>query len=125
MLYPDFNEFKRLSRSGNLIPIYKELVADMETPVSTFLKLAAGEPYAYLLESVEGGERWGRYSFISWAPKQVFQSKGHKYSINKPGHKPGWKFTNDPILELRKLMKTFKPREVKGLPIFWGGAVGY
>jgi anthranilate synthase component I len=125
MLYPSFKEFHQLSKQGNLIPVYRELVADMETPVSTFLKLAADEPYAYLLESVEGGERWGRYSFISWAPKQVFMSKGSEYSLGAPGRKPAWKATNDPLEELKKLMKGFKPREVKGLPIFWGGAVGY
>lgn len=109
MLYPELKEFKKLAKKGNLVPVYRELVADMETPVSTFLKLAEGEPYAYLLESVEGGERWGRYSFISWAPKKIMASR--------PGR--------DPVAELKSVMKGYRPVQVKGLPIFWGGAVGY
>lgn len=125
MYYPKIEEFLSLAKKGNIVPVYKEILADMETPVSTFLKLTKGERYAYLLESVEGGERWGRYSFISWEPKLVFQSKGNEYSISAPGAKPSWKFSPSPMNELRRLMKEFKPVELKGLPRFWGGAVGY
>lgn len=125
MIFPTINEFKKHARRGNLVPVCREIHADLETPVSTFLKLAHGKPYAYLLESVEGGEHWARYSFISWAPKLVFQSKGGKFSLTPPGKKPVWKDTSDPLSELRSVMAYYKPVEVEGLPRFWGGAVGY
>ena len=125
MLIPDFKQFKKLSKSGNIIPVYKEIFADLETPVSTFLKLAAGEKYSYLLESVEGGEQWGRYSFISWSPKLIFHSKGEEYCAYVPGQKQVWKKTKDPMQELKNIMSEFEPVEIEGLPRFWGGAVGY
>ena len=124
-IYPNFDEFRKLSKKGNLIPVYKEILADLETPVSTFLKLAANERHSYLLESVEGGERWGRYSFIAWEPKYIFQSRGTSYSLNKPGEKTVWKESPNPLVNLKELMNSFVPVEVKGLPRFWGGAVGY
>ncbi|MCX5778256.1 MAG: anthranilate synthase component I [Elusimicrobia bacterium] len=124
-LFPSFPAVKKLAAAGNLIPVYKEIVADTETPVSTFLKLAAGEPYSYLLESVEGGERWARYSFISWAPKRIFISKGKQFSVTAPGKAPQWQSTEDPLASLKELMENFKPVSVEGLPRFWGGAVGY
>jgi len=125
MLKPEFKEFVKMSKNGNIMPVYKEIVADLETPVSTFLKLAAGEKYSYLLESVEGGERWGRYSFISWSPKLIFQSKGEECAAYVPGQKPVWKKTKDPMQELKNIMSEFQPVEIEGLPRFWGGAVGY
>ncbi|MFH1369637.1 MAG: anthranilate synthase component I [Elusimicrobiota bacterium] len=125
MYNPDIKEFIRLSKKGNVVPVFKEILADMETPVSTFLKLARNERYSYLLESVEGGERWGRFSFISWAPKLVFQSRGKKVSVRAPKENPSWRPAEKPLDELKQLMSEFKPVEVKGLPRFWGGAVGY
>ncbi|MGA2090566.1 MAG: anthranilate synthase component I [Endomicrobiales bacterium] len=125
VLFPSLSDCKNLAKKGNLIPVYKEIVADTETPVSTFLKLAAGEPYSYLLESVEGGERWARYSFISWAPKRLFISKANTFAVSSPGKPPRWQPTNDPLAELKDVMAGFKPVDVDGLPRFWGGAVGY
>jgi len=124
-IYPQRELFTKLSRTGNLIPVYREISADLETPVSTFMKLAAGSPYAYLLESVEGGERWGRYSFISWAPKRIFESRGGQCAVYRPGDKPVWEKTTDPLTRVKEIMGTFTPVEIKGLPRFWGGAVGY
>ncbi|MHB9154322.1 MAG: anthranilate synthase component I [Endomicrobiales bacterium] len=124
-IYPSLPQFKKLAAKGNLIPVYREILADLETPVSTFLKLAADSPYAYLLESVEGGERWGRYSFISWAPERVFLSRGNEFCIFTPGETPAWKQTKDPLSELKAVMSAFQPVEIEGLPRFWGGAVGY
>jgi anthranilate synthase component 1 len=124
-IYPDLKEFKRLSRQGNLVPVYKEISADLETPVSTFIKLAAKESYAYLLESAEGGERWGRYSFISWDPYRIFESKKDQYLYAAPERQKGWKTTSDPLNELKDAMAEFKPVSIPGLPRFWGGAVGY
>jgi len=125
MLTPDFKKFSRLAQKGAIIPVFREIIADLETPVSTFLKLAAKQKYSYLLESVEGGERWGRFSFISWAPKIIFSSKGGNFSARCPGQKQVWKKTADPLHELKTLMSAYTPVEIEGLPRFWGGAVGY
>ncbi|MFH0806924.1 MAG: anthranilate synthase component I [Elusimicrobiota bacterium] len=124
MFYPPLEEFKKIAVNHNIIPVYKEILADCETPVSTFAKLALEKDYSYLLESVEGTERWGRYSFISWDPKLIFKSKNKKYEIieNKQVFKSN---SENPLSELKKLMAAYKPAVIKGLPRFWGGAVGY
>ncbi|MBN1823718.1 MAG: anthranilate synthase component I [Endomicrobiales bacterium] len=101
------------------------MLADVETPVSAFLKIAGDRPYSYLLESVEGGERWGRYSFIAWAPKKVFKSSGNKVAVFSPGEKEKWMETASPLLALKELMSEYVPVQIEGLPRFWGGAVGY
>ncbi|MCB4790619.1 MAG: anthranilate synthase component I [Elusimicrobia bacterium] len=125
MIIPSIKEFTSYSKDANIIPVYREILADTETPVSTFLKVASNEPYAYLLESVEGGERWGRYSFISYRPKFIFESKKDKFAVYGYKQKPVWKNTADPLTELKNIMSEFKPKEIKGLPMFWGGAVGF
>ncbi len=109
MFYPDFNVFKKLAGRGNLIPVYKEILADMETPVSAFAKLDKS-PYAYLLESVEGGEKQGRYSFLSTGSARIFNSGDDSVVSFK---------------EIEKTMQKFKPVHIKGLPRFYGGLVGY
>ncbi len=75
MLRPSFDEFSRMAEDGNLIPVYREILADMETPVSAFRKIDCGD-HAFLLESVEGGEKWGRYSFLGSNPAVIFRAKG-------------------------------------------------
>src|ERR1700675_2451017 len=80
MLNPSFDEFSRKARDGNLIPVYREILADMETPVSAFRKIDSGD-YAFLLESVEGGEKWGRYSFLGSNPGLVFKAKGSRIEL--------------------------------------------
>ncbi|GAI65681.1 unnamed protein product, partial [marine sediment metagenome] len=75
MYYPTLEEVKKLKSEGNLVPVYRELVADLETPVSAFLKVNRGG-YSFLLESVEGGERLARYSFIGTEPYKVLTTKG-------------------------------------------------
>lgn len=128
MFYPSLTEFKKLAKKYNMIPVYREIIADCETPVSTFLKLTSSEDYAYLLESVEGGERWGRYSFISWGPKYIFSSTGSRYNLFNP-HTGKYLVKDEtrenPLDELKKIMKHYKPANLPGLPRFWGGAVGY
>ena len=124
MFYPDIKEFKNLSKKYNIIPVYKEILADCETPVSAYSKLALNKEYSYLLESVEGSERWGRYSFLSWAPKLIFKSKGKTFTITK-NSKTQHGTADNPLNELKKIMSVYKPVHIKGLPRFWGGAVGY
>ncbi|MCJ7645628.1 anthranilate synthase component I, partial [bacterium] len=125
MFYPSFGQFKRLAKKGNLLPVYKEILADMETPVSAFTKIGMGR-YAYLLESVEGGEKLGRYSFLSSSPALIFESKGREVTLTlrAPVMRQVIK-TNNPLEELRKIMQKYKPVNVEGLPRFYGGAVGY
>lgn len=125
MFCPSFSQFKTLAKNGNLLPVYKEILADMETPVSAFTKVGMGR-YAYLLESVEGGEKLGRYSFLASRPGLIFESKGRKVtlSLRAPVTRQV-KETNNPLEELRKIMQKYKPVKVEGLPRFYGGAVGY
>ncbi len=125
MFHPSFSQFKRLAKKGNLLPVYKEILADMETPVSAFTKVGMGK-HAYLLESVEGGEKLGRYSFLSSSPALIFESKGRKVTLSlKAPVMRQVKETDNPLEELKKIMQKYKPVEVEGLPRFYGGAVGY
>ncbi len=124
MYFPSLEEFRKKAARGNLVPVYKEILADMETPVSALCKIDNGK-YAFLLESVEGGENIAQYSFLGSNPSIIFWSKNNNVTIIKNGTTEQRKEVNDPIEELRKLMSEFKPVNVKGLPRFHGGAVGF
>jgi len=113
MYYPTLEEAKTLGSRGNLIPIYTEIDADLETPVSAYLKVAV-PPYSFLLESVEGGEHIARYSFIGTEPEDVI--------ITGPGQKNG---ETDPLKLVEKMLSNFNLVETSNLPRFRGGAVGY
>jgi anthranilate synthase component I len=123
MYYPSFDAFKAKANQGNLIPVYREIMADLETPVAAFLKLDRGD-CSFLLESVEGGEKWGRYCFLGGEPSIVFQSKGSRVEIMRNGHSEVQDGVN-PLDALKHLMQAYHPVEVEGLPRFFGGAVGY
>jgi anthranilate synthase component 1 len=123
MYYPSFDTFKAKAGQGNLIPVYREIMADLETPVAAFLKLDRGD-FSFLLESVEGGEKWGRYCFLGGEPSIVFQSKGRRVEITRDGQVEVQEGV-DPLDALKRLMGEFRPVEVEGLPRFFGGAVGY
>jgi anthranilate synthase component 1 len=123
--YPDLEEFKRKSEKGNLIPVYREILADMETPVSAFSKIASDAEYAYLLESVEGGEKLGRYSFLGSNPHLIFKSGRGRVEIIKDGEVESFETDKEPLYHLERLVKTYKAVELHGLPRFYGGAVGY
>src|ERR1700745_1392154 len=82
--WPARGDLRTLAREGNLLPVCREILAALETPVSAFLKIHRG-PYGFLLESVEGGEKWGRYSFLGTEPGRVFRSRGRTVEIEKPG----------------------------------------
>ncbi|MDD5431962.1 MAG: anthranilate synthase component I [Candidatus Omnitrophica bacterium] len=126
MYYPTFQEFKKLAKSGNVIPVFKEINADLDTPVSAFLKLQKSD-YAFLLESVEGQEKIARYSFLGSNPSLIFISKGRDIEIIHPHQNKSDRFVTDstPLDEIKKVMKDFKAVLVKGLPRFYGGLVGY
>jgi len=119
-------EFLKLTKQGNVIPIYKQINADLDTPVSAYLKIKKTE-HSFLLESVEGQEKIARYSFLGTNPSLVFISKGREIEIIYPHSKEHRKFTSetDPLQEIKKIMSGFRPVEVKGLPRFYGGLVGY
>ncbi|ADL13373.1 anthranilate synthase component I [Acetohalobium arabaticum] len=123
MYYPNREEFMAKADKGNLVPVYSEVVADLETPVSAFKKLDTGE-YSYLLESVEGGEKVGRYSFIGIDPFLIFSYQQGKVKIEE-GNRVEEHRTEEPLKELEEVLDRYQPVEVDGLPRFSGGAVGY
>ncbi|MFH1014613.1 MAG: anthranilate synthase component I [Nitrospirota bacterium] len=123
MLYPDIKEFKSLCEKGNLIPVYREILADFDTPVSAFLKI--GKSPSFLLESVIGGEKWARYSFLGTNPSKVIKGRGKKIEIREIGRKPVVFEADDPVDVLKKEIALYKPVGVPGLPRFSGGLVGY
>jgi len=110
MYYPTLNEVKKYGKDQTLVPIYREIVADLETPVSAFLKINRGG-YSFLLESVEGGQRLARYSFIGTEPYAVLTTKGEDGT--------------DPLPLIAKELNKYKIVPISGLPRFCGGAVGY
>jgi len=123
MLYPDLESFKSFSSKGNLIPVYREILADTETPVSAALKLG-GSP-SFLLESMIGGEKWARYSFLGSRPSRIIRSWGNRVEI-KDNQTGTQKFKADNPLEvIKKEITAYKPVDVAGLPRFYGGLVGY
>ena len=126
--YPSEKQFIKLSKKGNVIPVYTELSVDLETPVSAFLKLDKGD-YSFLLESVEGEEKIARFSFLGSYPPFVLKSHNNKISaVNLKNSKIIRKKTSktaDPLDELKKIIKKFKFVRIKGLPRFCGGMVGF
>ncbi len=125
MYYPMLEDFREAAKLGNTIPVYRSIMADMETPVSAFYKLMP-DNYAFLLESVEGGENLARYSFLGSQPSVLFHSKGHQVTIEhlEKGETVVQKY-EDPLRALEELMQTYQPVDAEELPKFHGGAVGY
>src|SRR6202045_2587650 len=108
MLKPTLREFEALARAGyNLIPVAREIAADLETPVSAFLKVTRGD-YSFLLESVRGGEKWGRYTFLGSEPSMVIRARGPRTDILRPGRKTESRVAPNAFEELRKEVKRFK-----------------
>jgi anthranilate synthase component 1 len=120
---PDATEFARLCRTANVVPVHREVLADMDTPVSAYLKVAGGS-HSFLLESLEGGEKWARFSFIGTSPRLIFTSRGRSVEVRRNGDRESFE-TDDPLEALREVLARFQPAEVKGLPRLWAGAVGY
>src|SRR5262245_136013 len=118
-----FDEFVDLAKRGTFVPVCKEVVADLLTPVSAFLKIAEHSDYAFLLESVEGGEHVGRYSFLGKDPFLILRGRRGETLIERAGVT---ETSARPFVDtLRELMNGFQSPFVPGLPRFTGGAVGY
>ncbi|MGH9793957.1 MAG: anthranilate synthase component I [Candidatus Acidiferrales bacterium] len=123
MIQPDYKTFAALARQGNLVPVYETVRADLLTPVSAYLRLAARAKHSFLLESVEGGERLARYTFLGCDPVEVFRYAGGVCITQRGGHIELRR--GDPIAALRERMARFKPVRIPGLPPLVGGAIGY
>ena len=124
MYFPDFSTFASLTARGNLIPVYREIMADMDTPVSAFRKIDDGR-YSFLLESIEGGEKWARYTFLGSTPSEVIRCRGNTVEILSADGSCKREDVADPLGFVRDYLKRFTPVELHGLPRFFGGAVGY
>jgi anthranilate synthase component 1 len=123
MIQPDFKSFCRLAREGNLVPVYETFTADLLTPVGAYLRLARGAKYAFLLESVEGGEKIARYTFVGADPVEVFRySKGA--CVVESESRLEWRQKN-PIEFLKHRLARYRPVRVPGLPPLVAGAIGY
>ncbi len=124
MIFPDFTTFSQLVDQGNFIPVYRELVADLETPVSAWYKVCADHPYSFLLESVEGGENLGRYSLLGCDPVWVLESRGNE---TKQIHRDGRvvKFYGNPLEIVQECIQSIKPVKLPELPPGIGGLFGY
>jgi len=123
MIQPDFREFQRLAKQGNLIPVYDVFSADLLTPVSAYLRIAQGARYSFLLESVEGGEKIARYTFAGAHPEEVFRY-GNGACVLENRERLVWE-ERDPISFLRERVERFRPVRLPGLPPLIAGAIGY
>ena len=123
MIEPSFKDFCRLAKQGNLIPVYRELLMDLETPLSFFKRLER-DAYSFLFESVEGSERWARYSFLGTRPQRIFKARGRDIEIIERGKTR--RLTADaPFKVLEALLEGYRPVPMVGVPPFFGGALGY
>src|SRR3989454_7021971 len=123
MIQPSFAEFQRLSKQGNLIPVYDVFSADLLTPVSAYLRIAQGARYSFLLESVEGGEKIARYTFAGAHPEEVFRY-ANGACVLESRDRIVWE-ERDPISFLRERIERFRPVRLPGLPPLVAGAIGY
>jgi anthranilate synthase component 1 len=120
---PDLATFINLAGDAGLVPVSREILADLDTPLTIYAKVAANDSHAFLFESLEGGEKWGRYSFIGFDPLLTFTSSQKRLEINRRGKSEV--HTGNPLLELRNLLASFKAHQSEDLPRFFGGLVGY
>jgi anthranilate synthase component 1 len=120
---PSKKEFLNLSQKGNLIPVYTEVLADFETPVSAYLKVA--DTPSFLLESVEGGEKWGRYSIIGTSINRIIKAEGHKVIYYEGGTPVRTEHYDDPIDAIKKEVSKYQVAFYEEMPRFFGGLVGF
>jgi anthranilate synthase component I len=124
MMIPEFPQFTALAAQGNFIPVYQEWVADLDTPISAWQKVCSQEPYSFLLESVEGGEKVGRYSFLGCDPLWVMESQGDQ-SIQTHRNGSKQEFTGNPFTILASCLKKYQPVKLAELPPGIGGLFGF
>ncbi len=124
MIFPDFEQFVALAQQGNFVPVYQEWVADLETPVSAWYKVCAGQPYSFLLESIEGGENLGRYSFLGCDPAWILQVRG---STTTQTYRDGSlkTYRGNPFNVLSRCLEPYKPVKLPQLPPGIGGLFGF
>jgi anthranilate synthase component I len=119
------DQFRQLAAAGhNRIPVVREVLSDLDTPLSVYLKLADG-PHTYLFESVEGGETWGRYSIIGLPARRTYTFRGHCLEVREYGEITETRDLTDPLAEIDRLREAFVVPRIPGLPGFTGGLVGY
>jgi anthranilate synthase component I len=121
---PSFEDFERLAAGGNTIPVYCQLLADNLTPVTAFSAVAADSPHAFLLESVVGGEKIARYSFLAADPQVTFEAKGEQITIDGTAGQLQEE-CRDPLARLARMLESYRAVHLPELPRFAGGAVGY
>jgi len=126
MIFPDFSQFSQLAKQGknNFVPVYQEWVADLDTPVSAWYKVCAGQPYSFLLESVEGGENIGRYSFLGCDPLWILTAKGDRTTKTYRSGKQE-EFSGDPFAVLTNCLESIQPVKLPELPPGVGGLFGF
>src|SRR5271169_3363867 len=120
---PSRKDFEHLAAGHTLVPVYRSLTADLETPVSAFLRLATDEPECFMLESVEGGERVGRYTFIGVRPYKKIVAWGKSIEVTEVGQTRS--FEGDIFALLKEALQGRNPARLPGLPPFTAGAVGF
>ena len=127
MYLPDLESFSGMIDRSGLVPVYRTIIADLDTPLTLFAKVAGDRQHAFLFESMEGGEKWGRYSFIGLDPLATFTSQGDSVCLNWPdqGKEPEEISACNPLVELQRLLESFNTADLPGLPRFYGGAVGF
>ena len=123
MISPNFDQFSKLAQRGNFVPVYRELIADLETPVSAWYKVCAGQPYSFLLESVEGEEKLGRYSFLGCDPMWVLEARGNKTTQT---YRDGTvtEYEGNPFEICDRCLASIKPVKLPELPPGIGGLFG-
>ena len=126
MYSPDLETFSGMIKGAGLVPLHRTIVADLDTPLTIFAKVAGEEEHAFLFESMEGGEKWGRYSFIGLDPLLTFESIRNLVTLSGAGFdNPEVREGVNPLAELRELLASFNASTAPGLPRFYGGAVGF
>src|SRR5271169_5786233 len=118
----DFDNYA--AQGFNRIPLMREVLADLDTPLSVYLKLARG-PYSYLFESVQGGEKWGRYSIIGLPARTLLRVTDNEVTVEKDGKPIQREIVADPLATVRQFQERYTVPEIAGLPRFTGGLVGY
>src|SRR5471030_461496 len=117
-LIPSREDFRKLADQGNLIPVYREIIADMETPVSAFHKIDTGD-HSFLFESVEKGGKFARYSFLGASPQVIFQARGKNVVLREGAEEHAYTIAGDPLCELERLMAGYHPVPTGDLPLFY------